>query len=235
MSPITVQAVIDRVGRERGLSLDFRLVNDSDTLWLEVEGFRVRLAGPYAEASNEEDLYELLDGWVAYNRPGGPGRWLDRDDRMLQERTQAIAVDEPHWYAANSDVWRDVLTTTSREYRWSLERVPVDTASGLPVRKSDQRVVAPAVRPDKLRLSLTITSSAGSVEELLPELGDTPAYAWEVIASMATSRLAEDSWLLWPRCPSDDSLLHMKQSGDVARWSCRHNDFSANAGALPAI
>jgi hypothetical protein len=107
-----------RVERDRGVVETWWLEARDGALWACYGGVVVRAAGEAADVSGAEELFEEIDTWVAFERPAGPGRVLERDLQAMAEWRAQLAVQQPRYEAAAATVFLDIAATTSIDLGW---------------------------------------------------------------------------------------------------------------------
>lgn len=110
-----------RLQQERGVNEPWQLTTGWGALWAEYGDLRLRVAGVGAEVTDQDDLFEQIDEWVAFDRAAGPGRVLDRDRQAMAEWRQQIPTLRQLWEEAARRVFRDVEATTDLQLPWKIE------------------------------------------------------------------------------------------------------------------
>ena len=238
----------ERVERDRGVVEPWRLEVGYGRLWASYGGNSTAVAGPAPDVLDPQELFEDIDSWVAFERPGGPGRVLDRDlAAMAQWRAQLPALQRM-WEEAASRVFLDVRTTTQAELDWrvAVHEEEVDW-SRLPgggpaqfVASGEGRVggvighefVGPDPWPDgpptrpaafpQIHLETRTSSGSGSDDHLggADDLDD----AVLDVAGTVQDLVIEEVHGAWPTCPGHWHPMQPGPSTDGAVWHCPDDD-----------
>ena len=113
-------AIATRERLERGVDEPTRLTVEYGALWAYYGRIRIRLAGAHADLQDEESLFEEIDSWVAFERPAGPGRRLERDQAVIDEWLGRLPSVRALWSDAADRVFRDVVATTRIRWSWRI-------------------------------------------------------------------------------------------------------------------
>ena len=112
-----LRAAAERVGAERGVPDPWSVTWGFGALRAHDGELQVRVAGSSDGAMTAEQLFDEIDGWVAFDRADGPGRVLDRDRAAVDEWRSQLPGQQALWPEAAVPVLRDGGTTT--DLRWS--------------------------------------------------------------------------------------------------------------------
>ena len=219
------QALIDvteRLREERGIADAWRLTVGWAALWAEYGDLRIRVAGEGAELHVPEDLFEVVDSWVAFDRMAGPGRVLDRDRQSKSEWRQRLPAIRQFWENVARRVFRDVEATTDLRPAWKVvvhEDEPAwpGMPDGLVGGMVGMDMTQPARRPLPFPQVWLETAHTGRG---LPEMTDE-AEAIGLLADLVQDDVIEQVHGAWPPCPRHSHPLEVHYRGaSRPLWKC---------------
>lgn len=219
-----LQGVAERERFERGVDDPVRVTVGYGALWGYYGRLRIRLAGQYAELRDETELFEEIDRWVAFQRPGGPGRRLDRDRAVMNAWRARLPEVRAIWESAAQRVFDDVAATTPIRWTWRIpvhehETVFPDLPLGVAGIWASSRPAG--WTPDQRTLALPqLWLEADNWAISLPEPdGETDAIVH--VADKVQDEVMEELCTTWPTCRGHGHPLVIDLNGDVPRWVCR--------------
>ncbi|QXG76102.1 hypothetical protein KUM42_00515 [Modestobacter sp. L9-4] len=234
--------VARRIERDRGVVDVWRLEARDGALWACYGDLLHRVAGAHADISGPDELFEEIDTWVAFERPGGPGRLLDRDLQAMADWRARLAVQRPRYEAAAARVFLDIASTTELDLVWRIavhetevdwsavhDRLPPEWlgaagCGGVVAREvdgPDPSPEGPPTRPvDFPQLYLETRTSTGSgSDDVLTGADDLDGAVWDV-AGTVQDLVMEEGGGAWPACPGH---WHPMQPGHGVTgpvWRC---------------
>ena len=208
--------VAERIERDRGVADPWSLSVQDDVLWANYGDLRVRL-GPGADVHDEAELFDEVDGWVAFDRQPGPGAVLDRDVEAVAARRTQLPALRAFWEPVVARVLADVTRTTSVDVTWSIEVVEREVgvppgpglwltfgAQELPVRETFPSLVV------RLPHQWFDLRPIDDVEEAAAEL-----------AGLVQDHVVEELPGAWPVCPGHHHpMAHATTPSGRAAWGC---------------
>jgi len=218
-----LEAVAERERRERGVEEHVRVTAEYGALWGYYGPIRLRLAGEGAEYQDEVELFDEIDSWVAFERPNGPGKRLDRDGTVIDAWRDRLPGLQALWHEAAERVFRDVFATTPIRWDWRIsvheeEDVFPDIPSGVTGIWASVRPSSWV--PDRRQLALPeLWLEAGGWATGLPEPDDL-IDAIVHVTDKVQDEVMEELCTTWPDCPGHGHPLHMDASDGVATWVC---------------
>ena len=229
--------VSDRMREERGIADSSRLTVGWGALWAEYGDLRLRVAGEGAELQIPDDLFDVVDSWVGFDRTAGPGRVLDRDRQAMAEWRQRLPAIRQFWEDVARRVFRDVEATTDLRLAWKVvvhEDEPV--WPGMPEGAIGGMFVTDMPQPGRRPLPFpqvwleTPHSGRG-----LPGMTDE-AEAIGYLADLVQEDVIEELHGAWPPCPRHPHPLDVDYT-DAGRpvWRCpTEPDVAVGIGELAA-
>lgn len=231
-------AIAERERLERGVDEPTRLTVGYGALWGYYGPIRIRLAGADADLEDEASLFEEIDFWVAFERPGGPGKRLERDQAVIDEWLGRLPSVQALWIDAAERVFRDVAATTRIRWNWRIavhedELVFPEAPDGVVGFWASE--VPAGWTPDRRQLALPqLWLEADDWATSLPEpegLVDAIAH----VADQVQEAVMEELCTTWPSCPGHGHPLEIEARGDVVHWACpQGSGFAVEIGALSA-
>lgn len=238
------RALTDVAGRQkldRGVVEPFSVTAGYGALWANFGPIRTRVAGAYAEVRDEQDLFEQVDRWVAFERGGGTTNLLDRDREFIDQLWARLPEEKAVWEDAARRVFRDLETTTSLRGGWRVAvredeedwpAPPEPGRSGIWITRTtlpaDWR---PPRRPLLLpELWLECERWATSLPRGVPSFSEAVAF----VADKVQDEVIDDSWEAWPECREHGHPLNLT-TNEAAYWTCPATGVAvAEVGSLTA-
>lgn len=215
-------AAAERLHDERGIADPWQLVVGWEVLWAEYGELSLRVAGEGADMGGPDELFAEIDTWVAFDRPGGPGRVLDRDRQAMAEWRARLPELRQFWEGVARRVFRGVEATTDLVPTW---RVVVH----------EDETVWPG-RPLTGRRPLAFPEvwlETPHVHRHLPDLADEDE-AIGHLADELQDDIIEKIRGAWPQCPRHPHPLGVTYTDDDRPvWQCpTSRDISISVGGL---
>src|SRR3954447_5947906 len=113
-----LEAVAERQRLERGIDEPISLITSHGVLWANYGSLRIGAAGAHVDVESPEELFEEIDGWVAFERNGGVERLLARDLDHIEQWRGRLRAEQALWEEAARRVFRDVEATTNLRWHW---------------------------------------------------------------------------------------------------------------------
>ena len=234
--------VARRIERDRGVAAPWRLEVEHGALRATYGGSSTVVAGPSSNGFSPEELFEEIDTWVAFERPGGPGRVLDRDLQAMADWRAWLAVQRPMYEAAAARVFVDIEATTSIDLGWrvAVHETEVDWSAFRGVLPSEWLATAgtggivghefdgPGPWPDgpparsvafpQLYLEIRTSSGSGS-DEVVSGADDVDDAVWDV-AGTVQDLVIEEAHGAWPACPGHWHPMTTGPGATGPVWRC---------------
>lgn len=216
-------AVAQRELVERGVDEHIRVTVGYGALWGYYGPIRIRLAGQHAELRDVSDLFDEIDSWVAFDRPAGPGKRLDRDQAVMDAWRARLPDVQAIWHSAAQRVFDDVVATTPIRWEWRIavhedEVVFPDMPDGVMGIWASTHPAGWA--PDRRALALPqLWLEAGNWAVSLPE-PDGATGAVVHVADKVQDEVMEELCTTWPTCPGHGHPLEIGVSEGVPTWVC---------------
>ncbi len=241
--------VARRLRDERGVDEPVGVSSGYGALWVTFGERRVRVAGAGPDVDDEQELFEDLDSWVAFDRDAGPGRVLDRDRTAVAAVLDRMPVAQRLWSTAVQRVLVDLHATTNLTWNCTLVVLEDEPAWMRPRPAGESRVPGLRVRVGPIEEPTGPRTRSDMPRPVwLPRLWLECDTGWgttvdeeeddaEVICADAAGRIAgevvDELWQAWPPCPRHSHLLEAAVSEGRACWTCPADDaVVAPVGAL---
>jgi hypothetical protein len=220
------------------------VTHEYDSLWVNYDGFRVRV-GAGEDVTTEQELFDEIDIWVAHDRPGGPGRWLPRDAAAVEEAYTAARRCVPWFEGAVARLAADLQNAWGKTTTWEVTLAPDDLPwpgfEGLPFPPLDHGLmglwetvvsVQPATDPappadvdgrvgyPEIRIMMTSADGSGTGHTAPFWEPTSEEDAIDELASLFEDALIEEVWGYWPTCPAHDYELEITRIDGKASWVC---------------
>lgn len=222
--------VARRMEQDRGVTEPWRLEVEHGRLVARFGGTSLVVAGPDPDVSDPAELFEAIDSWVAHERPGGPGRVLERDARRKAAWRSRVEAARLLWQAAIEPVLRDVRSTTSvlldcratvreDEVVWPGPSPGVGGVLGVEHPMGDP-VWQPTTRPlDPPQLQIEILTADSSTMHGVPLVDDVHEAVPDV-ADRVQDLVIEQVRVAWPACPRHGHPMAPGSTGAGPVWRC---------------
>jgi len=224
--------VAERIRRERGVEDAWSLSVESDVLWANYGELRVRL-GPDADVQDGAQLFDEVDGWVAFDRSSGPGAVLQRDVDDVAARWALVPASQAFWEPVVARVLADVVRTTAVDVTWTIEVVDREVgpppSPGLWLTFGPHQL--PTQRPTVPWLVVTLPHQWFDLREM-----DDVEEAAAELAGVVQDHVIEELPGAWPVCPGHHHpMAHAWTSTGRAGWGCPSGTGPVHeVGSLPA-
>jgi hypothetical protein len=230
--------VAHRIAQERGVRDDVDVSSaHEEILWVRYGGLELRVDPHGAVVIDEADLFEQVDEWVAFDRPDGPGRVLQRDRDRVERYRQDLLVMRDRYHVAARLVFADVASSTTLNPRWEivlhnrppLPYFPVSSPPGLhPPPPAQLTEESRDQLPDPV---LTLICAVGDFD--LHDDADTELRALFNMVDAVQDALIEEVHGAWPPCPAHGHPLEVEDGSDgVAVWACPRGAPTVPVGQL---
>ena len=176
----------------------------------------IPVAGPDAEVASAAELFEVINRWVALQRPDGPGAVLDRDRQFRTDHLAHLVSNRDLWNQAARLAFQDVHATTALDWSWeviihegsSAAEFPRRGGDGLPWTEFAMTTIGRGIGP------------AANLQEAVDEIAD-----------IVQDEVVEESLSAWPPCSRHGHPLKPLN----AVWTCpTDGNKVAAVGALAA-
>ncbi|MFC5379799.1 hypothetical protein [Aquipuribacter nitratireducens] len=199
-----------RIDRERGVVEPWSVdVLDGDVV---VQYGDLRVATGGATGVAPAQLHAVLDHWVAWQREGGPGSWLVRDEEELLERRRLVDRSVSVYREAASLVAADLARTLGEVTVWTVVAAEHVT----------ERPDAPqAGRPPVPTIEVAVeTLAGGGVFGVAPLEAPSLRAAVAALLSAGEDHLAEIVHGRWPRCAEHSAPMAPGDAAGPVPWTC---------------
>lgn len=223
---------------DRDVGEPYSMTSAYGLLWVNYGRLRFSVAGADMAVTSEQDLFERIDRWVAFERHGGQQNLLGRDRAFIQEWRAVLPQSQAHYEQGARLVFRDLEATTSLRWRWQVsvheeEQQPppfpphaVEAGIWISEAQTDRQ---PTRRPARLPLVWLDTDHFGTA---LPTGVRSVAEAAALIAEAVQDRVIEEIHGAWPPCPDHGHPLALGGTGSPS-WTCPRTDLPvADLGRL---
>lgn len=231
---LALARIAERERSERGVDRPWSVTSGYGWLWANFAGMRVRIAGVGAEVSDEADLFELIDRWVAFELLDSEDSLLDRDREYMALWRSRLPDEKRIWEQAAETVfadvdpalnlhrsWEVVLQEDKLDVRWPRDDERQGVWSKVTFHPSGWTPPEPSRRPLLLPHFDLNTDTCGTslfrpyMEEGISGLAEAVA----TIAEWLQEDIIEHTWAAWPKCPEHEHPLVLA-GRDGTTWTC---------------
>ena len=227
-----LQAAAGQLQAERGVADPWSLTVEYGALWANYGALRERVAGAYADPMSPAQLFEEIDGWVAFDRPAGPGVRLERDREAMAAWRAQLPGLQRLWERAAPRVFQDVVAAAGREVPWRVVVRATETVW-------PERVLGQGVLGIELDVGEDVVAHERELDfpvvqlelphawiHLIPP--DDPDDVEGAVADLAASIQDEITMEVhgaWPKCLVHEHPMRPASTGNgPATWECPTDD-----------
>lgn len=219
-------AAAERLHDERGIADPWQLAVGWEVLWAEYGELSLRVTGEGADLDGPDELFDEIDRWVAWDRPAGPGRVLDRDRQAMAAWRARLPELQQFWEGVARRVFRIVAASTGLEVTWTV--VVHEDEAVWPTFPGSRTgvfvgVISDGDPPPLARRPLAFPQvwlESPLAHRHLRDMTDEVEATAELFAELQDD-VFEEVHGAWPRCPRHPHPLDMSWTDDGRPvWRC---------------